>query len=112
MSHGHLITPWLAAQGMAQCWHVPPCSRDTCSVVMGVKTFPRGSFPVGSQVPRHRGALGSIPAWRHGQALCLLSLVAVMEWLLPGMGMSPWDAVSRKQKGLAAPSTGDCAVEE
>lgn len=114
---GHLITPWLVAQGMEQCWHIPPCSRDTCRVVVSGKTFPRGSFPtthpgrtVGRQVPRHR----ELHPWLDAGSGSVAALpgVAGMEGLLPGVGMSLGDVVSRKQKGLAAPSTGDCAVQE
>lgn len=87
----------------------------------GWKNLPQGQLS--NHTPcqwaaRSPGTVEPIPAWRHGQALCLLSLVAlacpaaVMPRLLPGMGMSLWDAVSRKQKGLAAPSTRDCAAEE
>lgn len=84
MPRGRLIAPWLVAQGMAQCEHVPPCCRDSCIVAVGGKAFPQGQVsnhrqvsPVGSQVPRHGGALGSVPGWMHVQALCLPTLVAL-----------------------------------
>lgn len=91
--HGHLISPWLVAQRMAQCWQVPLCSRDTCVVVVCEKTFPRGSFAAtgtGSQVSRHGGALGSVPGWMHGQALWLLSLVALACPVAVQDGAAPW----------------------
>lgn len=80
MLHGHLITPWLVAQGMVQCWHVPPCSRESCVVVVGGKTFPRGSFPatgsgspVGSQVPKQE-------LWAQSLAGCMVRLCVCSPW--------------------------------
>lgn len=53
--------PLAGGPGMAQCWHVPPCSRDTCRVVVGGKSSPRGSFPTtptGQPGPQAQGCPG------------------------------------------------------
>lgn len=53
------------------------CSSGWKSLPQGQVSNHRQVSPVGSQVPRHGGALGSVPGWVHVQALCLPTLVAL-----------------------------------
>lgn len=96
MPQGHLLTPWLVAQGMEKFWHIPPCSRDTCSVVVGRKTFPRGSFPTtrtGSLAQWAASSPGTGQPWAPSLAACMARLWGCFPWwpwlalwLLPGRG--------------------------
>ena len=99
----------------------------------GWKKFPQGQVSnhkhwKPSQAARSLGTVepqAQLPAERRLKALCLPSTGVFLSGLgLPhgsnGRGCSRvwrhpcalWDAVPRKQKGLAASSTRDCAVEE
>lgn len=128
---------WVLGQETPQCYTASPsplglwlrgcrapfCSRDT---VHG-KSFPRGRFLIPSTGSPARSS-GSVEPWAQLPAEHSLKAAG-----LPGAAVFPgglglphgsgcswprgcpcvlWDAVPRKQKGLAAPSTRDCATEE
>lgn len=81
MPRGRLITPWLVAQGMAQCGHVPPCCRDSCIVAVGGKAFPRGRFPTTGRFPQWAArSPGTGEPWAQSLAGCMFRLCVCPPW--------------------------------